>query len=180
MNKEEFERLKQKEKEHLLKLRQIKGRLKEAQRTARLRQAVEGISGSLNTSELDEALDRVQMESLDSEIRLDMALETAEAKEQKSKIEQEMEAFEQEVGEEAARKARAAQLVAQMKATLGTPSDVRPAGTKARPESDAPEAQEKSLGRTPDDDDEADGPQSPSDAPDSLPEKTIGRAARRR
>lgn len=160
MDREEFERIKQAEKEHLRKLKQIKGQLRDAQRTARLRQAFEEIKGTLDPSEFDTSLETVQREALESEARLDVALEQAEAADTPD--------LSPALTEEEARKAAAAALVAEMKASLNPGAAPAEDATRAASDEDLPE---KTIGRL-----KPPG----AKAEEDVPKKTIGRSGRNR
>lgn len=166
MDREEFERMKEAEKEHLRKMKALKEQLRSAQRTARLRQAVDGITRARDTPDLDASIEAVQLGAIESEVRLDMALESAADGEPAEPV----------VDEEEARRLRAEALVRQMKTALGTPGlDAGPSrASSGRSDSTPPSSAgpDKTIGRT------ADTPETP-DA-DELPEKTIGRVGGRR
>ena len=163
MDREEFERMKQAEKEHLRKMRELKQQLRSAQRTARLRQAVEGVTRAGSTPDLDASIEAVQLGAIESEVRLDMALESAESAASVDPV----------IDEEEARRLRAEALVRQMKAALG-PTGLDAPRAETGPSDSAPTppaGPDKTLGRAPDAQDSA---------ADDLPEKTIGRAGGRR
>lgn len=157
MDKEEFERLKAAEKAHLQELKRLKGMHREASRLAKIRRALGEMEAASGSAEYDEMLDRVQREAIDGEVRLDMALDAN------------AEAGLPDVGsiqdDEAAREARAAALVRQMRELLGggvadSPEDAEAEATDGGPD--------KTIGRRP----KAEDAPSPQD---DLPEKTIGR-----
>ena len=146
MDREEFERIKQAEKEHLRELKKLKKGYREALRMKKLRQAMNEIKGAGASGEADEMIERLQQETIENEVRLDMAMEQAEAPAE-DMIEQD---------EAALQAARAAALVRQMKAAMGVIEE--PKATT--------EETEKTIGRMEEDDAEEDEPEA---------EKTIGR-----
>lgn len=112
MKREDFERLKEKEKAHLRDIRKLKRRLHEAERVRSIGKALNDIESAGSMDEIDEALRRVQLEALEGESRLDIALQSNQDSEQTQKPDlAEMEA---ELS-----KAKAAELVKHMKLSMG-------------------------------------------------------------
>lgn len=154
MDREEFERIKQAEKEHLRALKKIKAKLHEAQRTQKLRQAIQNIEGAGTSDTYDEMLDKLERETIEQEVRLDVALEGRE----------DLPPPEPELDEATLRAQKAAALVRQMRIAMGA-SDPE---TEAE---DPVEGPEKTIGRMKTE------PEEEAPAP-PRPEKTIGRARR--
>jgi hypothetical protein len=155
MDRDEFERLKEAEKEHLRKLNKIKGELSHARKSQGLRRAIHELESSLSPDSYDEMLERVQHETVTNEARLDMAMENRALPEL------------DEEAARAARAARAAELVRQMKIAMGGLSDEESpsASASSQPDENLPE---KTIGRM--------MPEvEASSTDDAAPEKTIGR-----
>lgn len=148
MTPEEYERLKEAEKEHLRKIRKIKELAKQAQR----RNAVSGAVGDMVSSmealldEHREMTDRLTRDAAMQEARLEISLEAAEARAEAANLEA--------TDEETLASLRAKQTVASMKATPSGPSSPT---SRPEPASDAPASAEP---------------------PPPMPEKTIGRMKR--
>lgn len=152
MDRDEFERIKAAEKEHLRKVRALKQQLGEAQRQKRLADAVQAMDTEALGSAFDEALREVQMESALSEARLDVAMEGAADRERAEKERLDREQFEAD-----RRKAAADDLVRQMKEEMAaSKSDGRPdsASPASKPDSGEatentprPDAPHKTIGR---------------------------------
>ena len=156
MTPEEYQRFKEAEKEHLRKLRELKKSARDARRQQSLTQAIQNITGSADALDTpDEMMDQLARETAMSEARLDIALEEAQARQTEAAQAEERAAFEEDL-----RKARAQELVRQMKLEAGlgqAPAEATPAD----PAEDAPA--------------EAEGDTDPPPASEQLPEKTIGR-----
>ncbi|WP_456427755.1 hypothetical protein [Rhodocaloribacter sp.] len=154
MTPEEYQRIKEAEKEHLRKLKALKRTVRRLERQKKLNQALENITGGrervLDTHE--EMMEQLAMETALSEARLEMALEAEQAV---------TEAEARAAMEEDLQKARARELIRRIKLEVGSseaapdpPSrraKTSPAEAPAEPEPDAPAP------------------------PQGLPEKTIGR-----
>ncbi|MDE2995525.1 MAG: hypothetical protein OXT73_02105 [Bacteroidota bacterium] len=156
MTPEEYEQFKEAEKAHLRKLRELKKTHAQLQRKAKVTRAVtdmaEGISSLYN--EHEEMVEKLQQDSFGAEARMEVALDNLSADD--AALEK-LDAAELEA-DQSLRKARAQELIRQMKQAEGS-SD--PAPTSSSTAASQPKA------ATPDD-------PSPSD----LPEKTIGRMRR--
>jgi hypothetical protein len=156
MNRDEYERLKEEEKEHLRELKRLRERLREAERTRALRQAVQKVQEDAQSEEFDDALRSVQEETLESEVRMDMALESADAG---------------EVDPEEERRLRAEALVRQMKVAMGG-IEPEEALREVEPESEPEEpTDERTIGKPP--------RRSEESISEEEPEKTIGRMVRK-
>lgn len=168
MKREEFERLKEEEKAHLREVQRLKQRLREAERVRSIGKALGDVESAGSMDELDEALSKVQLEALEGESRLDLALESSQdAKLDKTPDPAEMEA---ELS-----KARAAELVRHMKISMGLAErDSRPASSSDSATVESPAG--KSVGRGHREDSEPDD--SDAETSDSNVEKTIGRMKR--
>lgn len=154
MDRDEYERLKEAEKEHLRKLRDlIKRQHREAERKKGLLEALRGLTPSPEADETHaEMLRRLAEHGALAEARLEVAAEEAEERAQREAARAEMEA-EMERLEEEQRKAEAADLVRQMKAQmLGGAAEARPeereeAEPNAGAEAKAEARPAKSIGR---------------------------------
>ncbi|HET6566687.1 MAG TPA: hypothetical protein VFG50_01910 [Rhodothermales bacterium] len=166
MTQEEFDRLKEDEKAHLRKLKELKQALFGAQRVASSRQALEDMStGSQNViDEHAQLVDRLSQDAALSEARMDMALSAEGERANAEKIEE---------MEEDLRKARAQDLIRRMREQMASEDAGASAGPA--PAQDAPEKErspvEKTIGRR------AEQPESSPEAAETKnqPEKTIGR-----
>lgn len=156
MTPEEYEQFKEAEKAHLRKLRELKKTHAQLQRKAKVTRAVtdmaEGISSLYN--EHEEMVEKLQQDSFGAEARMEVALDNLSADD--AALEK-LDAAELEA-DQSLRKARAQELIRQMKQAEGS-SDPAPASSST--------ASSQPKAATPDD-------PSPSD----LPEKTIGRMRR--
>ncbi|GIV58010.1 MAG: hypothetical protein KatS3mg042_0923 [Rhodothermaceae bacterium] len=153
MTPEEYQRIKEAEKEHLRKLRALKQKVRELERLKRVNQALSDVSGgAADTLETHrEMIEKLALETAWSEARLELALEAeAGAEDPLARAER----------EEALQKARAQELIRQMKLEVSSPGEA-----PARPPAD------KTIGAGPAP--AADPP--PPSGPATLPEKTIGR-----
>lgn len=155
MSPEEFQRLKEAEKEHLRKLRELKNAVRAAERQRSLTQAAQQIAGAgqdvMGTRE--EMLDRLTRETARYEAHLEMALETVAEQEEAARRAAEAEQLEEE-----ARRRRAGDLVRQLKEEVG--GAARSEGAPVKPG-------EAEKGGT--------SAADPTQAPGKRPEKTIGR-----
>ncbi len=152
MTPEEYERLKEAEKEHLRKMRRLKQAVHELERQKKVSKAVRDMTEEPRRllDEQEELVDQIAMEAAQSEARLDIALEAADAK-----AVAEPERISPEEADEVIRRERARELVRRMQAEDAS----APAASAETP---AKESAPKS----------ADGEQAP---PPPRPEKTIGR-----
>ena len=167
MSPEEFQRLKEAEKEHLRKLKELKNAVRAHERQQSLTRAIEEIggeiggAGSQTADTREEMLERLTTETARYEAHLEMALESAAEQEEAARRAAEMEAFEAE-----ARKTRAGDLLRQIKEELGSAGPPPPERSTA-----APPKQEAPSRETP----KRETPANPTRPPDTRPEKTIGR-----
>lgn len=152
MDREEYERLKEAEKEHLRSLKQLQQAARRLGRQKKITEALQQLtSASQHTLETHEELvERLARETAQQEARLEVALDA---------VRDDDEAEPDAPTEEELERIRAQQLVRQMKQQMGS-LDL----TEARPRPDA------SRRPAPDDDEAASPP-----TPGPLPEKTIGR-----
>jgi hypothetical protein len=138
MNREDFEKLKEKEKAHLREIQKLKQRLREAKRVRSIGTALKDVEAAGTLEELKDALEKVQLEALEGEAKLDMILETSDAaKEAELDTEEELSRM------------RAAELVKHMKLSMGLDDHGRP-----DEDPEAPEVVSKSVGRDWSDEDE--------------------------
>ncbi|QXD16956.1 hypothetical protein GQ464_008485 [Rhodocaloribacter litoris] len=176
MTPEEYQRIKEAEKEHLRKLRELKRKVRELERLKKVNQALSDVTGGA-ASVLDthrEMIEKLAMETALSEARLELALEA----EQEAAPASAEDPASNETLEEALQKARAQELIRQMKLEVTSSADETPArppagktigamdpGTGQR----APGAETTTPPAAPE------KPADPPAGPDPLPDKTIGR-----
>lgn len=146
MTPEEFERLKEAEKDHLRKLKKLKDAARMLERQKKVSRAVTDMTSSMEQklSEHADIMDQIAAAAALSEARLEIAMESSE---KVDRVAQEMQ------DEETLSKERAKQLIRQMKAESGD-----------EPEASTEKTQAESRKKT-----------TTEDQTESLPEKTIGR-----
>lgn len=160
MTDEEFERLKEAEKEHLRAKKKLQEALQSLQRKQRVRETVNRMARSAQSA-LDRASDligRLTTEAAHDEARLDVALD---ASDDAASDDAEIEVFEAK-----RRAARARTLIRQMKQAEGAAAPRRAHRT---PPHASPASDEHTPDATESDDDRS------TSSSDDLPEKTIGR-----
>ena len=168
MSPEEFERLKNEEKEHLRKIRDLKRTHRDVQQKKRIVDAVRGMRNPELEAETDALTDSFQRDAALQEARLDLALEG------QAPVTGNVE----DVDRESLAKAEAEALVRQMKAQMGRVPDIEATPNQAidpvrNPDSphvqdpQAPDVGPKTIGRASLSDDPP--PTAPRDA------KSIGR-----
>jgi hypothetical protein len=152
MKREDFERLKEEEKKHLREIRELKQKLREAQRLQRIGRAMHDIEHSGELEGFDRSLEEVQRSAAEQEARMELAAQAAAPVEPLDVP---------EIDEETLQKARAADFIRQMKMSMGK-------GERLNPAEPAPsDAVEEEKG-------EEDSPEQRSEE-ESGPDKTIGR-----
>lgn len=166
MTPEEFERLKQAEKEHLRKMRALKQQYRQAKRKKGVMNALQGIIRPDLDNVHDEMVDKLTMQNIESEARFEVAMENAGVAEDALE-----KAAREEAEREELRKAEAAELVRQMKLEAGgefQESD----SSRDTPTTDTA----KTIGRVPppDETDQSDATGVDANKP-ARGEKTIGR-----
>lgn len=164
MDREQYEKLKQAEKEHLRKMKEIKAKLREVERQKKLLKAVQGVKPPSELEDTyDEMMERLQNETIEGEVKLEMAMDaTSETPVRPTpEMEEELE------------KARARLLVEQMKLEMGGVTSERsaPKGTTEKETSESGSS-EKTIGRQTD---RSAGSEEAEDETPGEPEKTIGR-----
>ena len=164
MSPEEFERLKNEEKEHLRKLRALKNQHREVQRKTSILGALRGMRNPDLEADTDSRTEDLFRDAATQEARLDLALESDAASQQAAQDEADLEQI---------RKAKAEEMIRQMKAGMGEPPSTldAPQAANRTPGAPAPSGP-KTIGRTPP------APDAPPDAP-SRDAKTIGRSSQR-
>ncbi len=140
MDKDEFERIKQGEKSHLRKLKELKQTLSGLRRTQSSRQALDDMtSGSREVLDTHaEFVDRLSRDAAMTEARMEIALE-AERERSAALPKPSPEEVEEEL-----RKARAQALVQQMRGEISGEQRVTPTST---PDDKSREPGEKTIGR---------------------------------
>lgn len=113
MNRDEYERLKEAEKAHLRKVRQLKQQLRQAQRTRGLTDALRNLDTSGLDAEFEQSLQRLTEQNITSEARFELAMETLDEAAERERQRRERERHEAEL-----QKTQAADLVQQMKAQM--------------------------------------------------------------
>lgn len=150
MTPDEYERLKEAEKEHLRKIRKLKDLAKQAERRKRVSGAVGDMASSLESllDEHREMTDRLTRDAALQEARLEVSLEAAEARAEAADLEA--------ADEETLASLRAKETVARMKGMS--------------PDAPAQEQRQGVASSTPEG--------TPDEPPPPMPEKTIGRMKR--
>lgn len=151
MSPEEYQRIKEAEKEHLRKLREIKQASRGLRRKKSIADALGKITGSMQKpfDQHQEALDKLDQDTFQNEARLDVALMNAEDREKERAKHEQTAAFEADL-----QKAKAQDLVRQMKIQMGLAE-----ATNSPQQTSTPKASEAN----------------PTPAAEPLPEKTVGR-----
>ena len=142
MNRDEFERLKEAEKEHLRKVRELKAQLKDARRHRGVADALRSMDTADLDHEFERALREVEQQNVSAEARYEMALGALDEAAERERSRLELERFEAEQS-----KAAATDLVSRLKAELSEGTHVEsgtPDASRAQPDSPSP--------TTPDDD----------------------------
>lgn len=142
MKREDFERIKEEEKKHLLEIRALKRQLKDAERLQRIGGALQNIQSAGDLEGFDSALEEVQRGAAEQEARLDLAVDSAASLDSVQLSDED---------EETLKLARAADFVRQMKTSVGhetAPRSAPPPARSEKPESAEPERE--SLEETPD------------------------------
>lgn len=157
MTPEEYQRIKEAEKEHLRKLKKLKEAMRLLESRRSVNQALENMAGGSKEvfDEHASMVEKLALETARQEARLEIALEGAQLEDEDAAAAGQAEQLEEDLLQ-----ARARALLQRMKRQMGssaddassTPSEERPAPPKR------PEAAEN-----------------PPTSPDPLPEKTIGR-----
>ena len=114
MKREEFERLKEEEKKHLREIRDLKQKLKAAQRIQRIGRALTEIEQAGELEGFDISLEEVQRKAAEQEARLDLVVDSADP----------IDPLEiQPIDDEALQKARAAEFIERLKVSMEDPGD---------------------------------------------------------
>lgn len=160
MTPEEFERIKEAEKEHLRALKKLKKAVRGLERSKSIAQSVTKMSSSsqsaLETHE--NMVDKLALETAHYEARLDVALESAKEHQERDAADEALMKADAEMQKE-----RARSLVEQLREEMAVPEPDAGEAVAESPETHRSESDEQ------DDDAEDTGP---------LPEKTIGRMRR--
>ncbi len=184
MTPEEFEKLKEAEKEHLRSLRRLKKLAREVERKKKLADAVSGMTDEKTKlfDENDQLIEKLTYESAHQEARMELAMEAAADELAKSPENPPSAELEEEV-----RKARAKLLVESMKTQIGTPTESRGDSTDTSETEDSTPTEKvtKTIGRIELTSDEAqisdpESAEEPSAEESPMPEKTIGRVKRKK
>lgn len=166
MTPEEFERLKEAEKAHLRKVRDLKQQYRSAKRKKGIMDALQGMVRPDLDDVHDEMLDKMTMENIKSEAKFEIAMENAEATEDSLE-----KAAQEEREREELRKAEAAELVRQMKLEAGESTSAKEHGSQESSTS------EKTIGRaTPAELDSDTNSEEEGVQEDTRGPKTIGRS----
>ncbi len=160
MTPEEYEQFKEAEKQHLRKLKELKKEHQQLARKAKVTKAVTDMADGVQNlyDEHEEMVDRLERGAVGSEARLEVALDSMGSSDATQEA---LDAAQLEEDQKAIQKAKAQELIRQMKLADGAP-DERPASSA------------KSVSEAKADASETKGEETPSD----LPEKTIGRMRR--
>jgi hypothetical protein len=174
MTPEEYQRIKEAEKQHLRALKKLKEKLREVERQKSVARALEEIQKApgediLNTHE--EMIDRLAFEAVEQEARLEVAMsEAGELDSEEIDLQAEQEKSDAEL-----QKIRAQDLVRQIKIQMGMSESRRkqdPAENVTTSEPGSPRAADSTS--------TASGASENPTTPGTLPEKTIGRIPRKR
>ncbi|MDX1438839.1 MAG: hypothetical protein R3284_02950 [Rubricoccaceae bacterium] len=169
MTPEEFERLKEAEKEHLRKMRALKQQYRDAKRKKGIMDALKGIVRPDLDDVHDEMVDKLTMKNIESEARFEIAMEEAGLAEDALN-----EAARKEAENEALQKAEAAELVRQLKMETG--GELKSAeSTSATTEETTEHSAGKTIGRTPTTPESSEADEKKDDQ-DARGPKTIGRS----
>ncbi len=152
MTPEEYQRLKEAEKEHLRKLKELKSAVRQLERQKKVTRAITDITDTPRTllDQNAELVEQLAMEAARSEAKLDIALETAAEREAAPSSSPQPPIGEAEAEEEM-RRLRAQQLLRQLR------EETAPTSVPAPPAASPPAKSGSDEGRR------------------DLPEKTIGR-----
>jgi hypothetical protein len=161
MTPEEYERIKQAEKEHLRKLKKLKEAHRQLQRQAKVTKAVTDMTSSMQ-EKLDlhaDMMDRIATESAINEARLEMAIESRELEDADTReLEDELEMT----------KIKARELIRRLKEDSSVAAETGSAPVKQSPgRSDGGSAARRTAKK--------EAVEERKDPGDHLPEKTIGR-----
>ena len=189
MTPEEYQRIKEAEKEHLRALKKLKAQLRDVERKKSVAQALENMTKAPGDDVLrthEEMIDRLAMDTIQQEARLEVALSDA------GELDSEPDTKEPASGEPAPsatnspsadaelQKVRAQDLVRQIKIQMGLPTDRRKQETQENvtqtdsANTGAPQGKEPDTGTST-------TPVQPNQTTsESLPEKTIGRIPRKK
>ena len=176
MTPEEYQRIKEAEKEHLRALKELKKRVRDVERQKTVSQALNDIAkapGDEITQTHDEMIDRLAMDTIRQEVRLEMALSEAETSEDKTpetKIDVD-DPQQEAVSDAELQRLRAQELVRQIKVQMGMPVSRSKKPAEPTSESEDTNASEEKS--------EISEDVNPTE-PGELPEKTIGRIPRKK
>ena len=163
MTPEEYEQFKEAEKAHLRKLRELKKTHQQLQRKAKVTGAGTDMADGMNQlfDEHGEMVEKLQRDAIESEARMEVALDQVDMNDS---VQEAQDAADLEAAE-TLRKARAQELIRQMKAAEGVGATTSSTASSA-PSASLPSSESGSDATT-------DGESS-----SELPEKTIGRMKR--
>ena len=170
MTPEEYQRIKEAEKEHLRALKKLKEKLREVERQKSISQALNNIAdapGDDIVQTHEEMIDRLAMDTIKQEARLEIALSDSEASAPEIEEEpiEELEASDAEL-----QRLRAQELVRQIKVQMGMP------GARRKPSVEPALEREET---SPSEDAEVGDDVNPT-GPGALPDKTIGRIRKKK
>ena len=169
MTPEEYERIKEAEKKHLLAVKKLKEKLRQVERQNSVNKALNEISNApgedlLNTHE--QMVDRLAMDAIHQEARLEIALSA-----EKDMEKQAAESADTEKSDAELEKIRAQELVRQMKIQMGLENLKR----KQEPDPNVRESKQSADSLNLEEDSAAGKQPGDSSSSNSLPDKTIGR-----
>lgn len=173
MDRAELERMKEEEKQHLREIMGLKKKLGEAERKAKIMNALNNIGvSSESQATYDEMMEKLTRSNIDAEVRMDMALENAGI----SPVATAPNAAAPQtpaLSEEEMQKLRAAELVKQMKLEFGGP--MMPLSEPSASAVDL--TLDRTIGRMPKASSEEKASEETDDT--AAPDRTIGRAVKR-
>ncbi|NND71787.1 MAG: hypothetical protein HKN43_09420 [Rhodothermales bacterium] len=164
MTPEEFQRIKEAEKEHLRSLKKLKQAVRDLERQKKLTGAVDNITRTENLLDENDALvDNLAMETAHNEAKLEVALESAAAQESIRRAEEARTKLDEDL-----KKIRAQDLVRQLKNQMGeTDTPTTPVERNVDSTAETSEAVSDAE------------PESETATDEDLPEKTLGRMRRK-
>lgn len=161
MTPEEYQRIKEAEKDHLRKLKKLKEAHRQLERQQKVTKAVTDMTSSISEKMdvHDDMMSRIATESAINEARLEMAIESRESEDLETQsLEDELELA----------KVKARELIRQLKAEEGAQS------TKKKGE-DLQKPEKKEVKKTAVKSKSSNASKPKAESKDDLPEKTIGR-----
>ena len=182
MTPEEFQKIKEAEKEHLRALKKLKQAVRGLEQRNKVTKAVTDIASSTSSllDEHESLVEKLAHETALQEARLELAMESAEERAKQDEADAVTDAIDRAAADEELAKKRASDLVKQMKTQMSAPEKTERSSASVE---ERPAEVEKTIGRSRSEEPvepaaKAETPRtSDTDAPaeSDVPEKTIGR-----